>query len=62
MKKISKIISISILLMLTSSFLINVNAENGSTYYNQKKQEVKQEQIKNAEKIDPFIWLDDNVY
>ncbi len=30
--------------------------------YNQKKQEVKQEQIKNTEKIDPFIWLDDNVY
>ena len=41
MKKISKIISISILLMLISSILFSVNAENGSTYYKQKQQEAQ---------------------
>ncbi len=39
MKKLSKIISISILLMLASSVLFGVNAEDGSAYYKQKQQE-----------------------
>lgn len=30
--------------------------------YNRKKQEVKENQSKNHEKVDPFIWIDDTVY
>ena len=52
MKKISKIISISILLMLISSMLFSVNAENGSTYYKQKQQEAKNNSQQTQTQID----------
>ncbi len=52
MKKLSKIISISILLMLISSMLFNVNAENGSTYYKQKQQEAQKNSDQTQSQID----------
>ena len=52
MKKFSKIISISILLMLISSMLFNVNAENGSTYYKQKQQEAQKNSDQTQSQID----------
>ena len=52
MKKFSKIISISILLMLISSILFSVNAENGSTYYKEKKQEANENSQQTQSQID----------
>ena len=41
MKKLSKIISISILLMLVNCIIFGVYAEESSSYYNKKEQEAK---------------------
>ncbi len=51
MKKLSKIISISILLMIVSSVGLKVTAES-STYYNQKQQEATQNSNQTQEQLD----------
>lgn len=51
MKKLSKIISISILLMIVSSVGLKVTAES-STYYNQKQQEATQNSNQAQEQLD----------
>lgn len=51
MKKLSKIISISILLMIISSVGLKVTAES-STYYNQKQQEATQNSNQTQEQLD----------
>lgn len=51
MKKLSKIISISILLMIISSVELKVTAES-STYYNQKQQEATQNSNQTQEQLD----------
>lgn len=51
MKKLSKIISISILLMVISSVGLKVTAES-STYYNQKQQEATQNSNQTQEQLD----------
>ena len=51
MKKLSKIISISILLMIISSVGLKVTAES-STYYNQKQQEATQNSNQAQEQLD----------